>query len=209
MKSINLLAVALLLFSTLSISIGECAEVKTAEVITTSSGNPKVKKETLKLDRQDDGAYRLVIPKSSISKDTIAIDIVYEGANAKAGEDGYWVTPDGCVGDFNRGDGTYASKPVMPIFGMKNPRGTFVGIVKGLKYEFIPRVVAKDGNYKIYPHFEIKNMYFAPYEDIVVDFYELGKDATYVDMAKTYRKYQLGRGEVRPLKERIKNNKYL
>ena len=209
MKSINLLAVALLLFSTLSISIGECAEVKTAEVITTSSGNPKVKKETLKLDRQDDGAYRLVIPKSSISKDTIAIDIVYEGANAKAGEDGYWVTPDGCVGDFNRGEGTYASKPVMPIFGMKTPRGTFVGIVKGLKYEFIPRVVAKDGNYKIYPHFEIKNMYFAPYEDIVVDFYELGKDATYVDMAKTYRKYQLGRGEVRPLKERIKNNKYL
>lgn len=52
-------------------------------------------------------------------------------------------------------------------------------------------------------------MHFAPYEDIVIDFYNLPREATYVDMAKIYRRWQLGRGEVRPLKARIKTNKHL
>ncbi len=205
-----MLKIATMLAGILFCSTYANAEEKSVEIITTSSVAPKLKTESVKLKKQNDGAYRLVIPAKSISKDTITIDVVYEGAQAFADESGYWVTPDGIMGDFKRGDGMYTSgQPVMPMFGMKTERGTFVGIVKGLKYEFRPQVIAKNGLYKIFPRFDIKKMYFAPYEDIVIDFYELGKEATYIEMAKTYRKYQLERGEVRPLKERVKENKYL
>ena len=34
----------------------------------------------------------------------------------------------------------------------------------------------------------------------------LGSDAGYPEMAKAYRDYQIGRGEVKPLRERIKGN---
>ncbi len=210
MKLSNILKIVALSTISLVCTIHANADGKTAEIITESSGAQKRKIETVTLKQQPDGAYRLVIPAKSISKDTITIDVVYENARAFANEQGYWVTPDGLTGDFKKSDGMYTSgQPVMPMFGMKTERGTIVGIVKGLKYEFRPQVIAKDGLYKIFPRFDIKKMHFAPYEDIVIDFYELGKDATYVDMAKKYRQYQLERGEVRPLKQRVKENKYL
>lgn len=45
------------------------------------------------------------------------------------------------------------------------------------------------------------------YEDIVIDFtYFKGENAEYSAMGRAYRYYQLSRGEVLPLKERIKGN---
>ena len=70
---------------------------------------------------------------------------------------------------------------------MKNPRTTWVAIVKKLKLEWEQRIEIRNGNYQVFPRFNIKNIGFKPYEDIVVDFYELkGKDASYVGMAKKY-----------------------
>lgn len=181
---------------------------QTVEVVMSfNEGKIKRVKHSLKL--QKDGAYRLHIPAKNIPRDVVNLDVHYCNAYANVGEDGYWIMPDGLKGDFGTSEGIYISKPVMTMYGMKNTRSTFVAIVKGLKYEFIPQVEAKNGKYRIFPRFQIEAMYFAPYEDIVIDFYELGKQATYVDMAKAYRKYQLDRGEVRSLRERIKTNKHL
>ena len=89
---------------------------------------------------------------------------------------------------------------------MKNPRGVFVAIVKGLQLEQRPRVVSEKGTYRIYTRFLIKQSAFDTYEDIIVDFYPLPLTADYNDMAKVYRDYQLGRGEVKLLRDRVKNN---
>ncbi len=98
----------------------------------------------------------------------------------------------------------------MPIFGMKNPRGAFVAIVKGLVYEQLPSIEAVKGVYKVFPRFNINGMYFDAYEDIVVDFYPLvGDQVDYSGMAKVYRDYQIGRGEVRLLRDRVKDNPVL
>ena len=93
----------------------------------------------------------------------------------------------------------------MPIFGMKNPRGTFVAIIKGMAFECGIKVEVKKGIYEIFPHFEISKRGGA-YDDIVVDFYELEHGDDYCAMARKYRQYQLERGEVKPLRERAKGN---
>ncbi|MDX9980360.1 MAG: DUF5696 domain-containing protein, partial [Lentisphaeria bacterium] len=159
----------------------------------------------------EQGAYRLVIPASEIGPETNYIDLHFELAEAKRGDEGYFVLSDGRLGTFRADKGTIdVRRNPMPIFGMKTPAGTFVGIVKGLVYEFKTMVVADQGVYRMFPRFLIKDIVFAPYEDIVVDFHVLdGDDANYSGMARVYREYQLGRGEVIPLRERVKGNPQL
>ena len=163
------------------------------------------------LEKTGPNVFRLKIPIKDIPRGIDTIDIVSDAATAKKGEAGYFVVSTGVMGTFREEAGRIEErKNPMPLFGMKNPRGAFVGIVKGLKYEFTTVVEVKDGVYEIFPRFLIKEMFFDPYEDLVVDFYALeGDDATYSGMARTYRQYQLDRGEVRPLKERVKGNPQL
>jgi hypothetical protein len=86
----------------------------------------------------------------------------------------------------------------------------FVAIIKGLVYEFSTMINVKDGKYEIFPHFHLKEIYTKPYEDIIIDFTHFeGKDANYSAMGREYRKYQLERGEVKPLKQRILGNETL
>ena len=83
-----------------------------------------------------------------------------------------------------------------------------MAIVKGLRME--NRLIAKvaDNHYSLSYLFDFTDV--TPYEDIVVDWYELkGKDADYSGMGRLYRKYQLDRGEVIPLKERAADNALL
>ena len=181
----------------------ETAEIK----ISTTDGGASVK--SAELQKMPDGAFRLHIPAGDIPRNANTLEVRYQHARANRGDDGYWVAPDGVFGKFDTPDGVYVAKPVMPFFGMKTPAQNFAAIVKSLQYEFLPVASAKDGKFGIFPRFEIKKMYFAPYEDIIIDFYNLPKEATYADMAKIYRRWQLERGEVKPLKERIKTNKYL
>lgn len=68
---------------------------------------------------------------------------------------------------------------------MKNPRCAWVAIVKKSKLEFSMVATVENSEYCVFPRFEIKRIEGEPYEDIVVDFYELrGKDASYAGMAK-------------------------
>ena len=174
-------------------------------------GASKWKSDTLKAALQADGAYRVSISKDKLNaiKDLTSVDILMPACYAKKGEDGYFINTLSMLGTYKLDNNTYSSnvRNHMPFFGMKNPRATWVAIVKGLNLEFSMCAFAANGEYKVFPRFEIDKMEGMPvYEDIVVDFYPLPANATYVDMAKVYRKYQVGRGEVKPLKERIKTN---
>lgn len=163
------------------------------------------------LQRVARNVYRLAIPARELAQGVDAVDVVFDGATAHKGEPGYFVVSTGLLGSFHEETGLLIERRnPMPIFGMKTPRGAFVGIVKGLKYEFSTVVEVKNGAYAIYPRFLVKEMTFAPYEDLVVDFCLLeGGDANYAGMARAYRAYQLGRGEVRPLRARAKDNPQL
>ncbi len=167
-----------------------------------------VKKYTYNLKQQPDGAYRVQIPIAKLTSDIDYIDIIGDFAKAKKGEAGYFVLPPNSIGSFVHDEGNLEKRRMdLPIFGMKNPRNCYVAIVKGLRFEFSTIIDVKDGNYLQFPRFYIKGIEFAPYEDLIVDFYELkGDDANYCGMGKTYRKYQLDRGEVKPIKARIKTS---
>ena len=180
----------------------------TVEVDFVGEGGAKVPMKYA-VKKRKDGAWRVRIPKEDLLEGTIAgVDIKIPACRAKKGEDGYFITNTSGIGYFDSDNGVFASsRNYYTFFGMKNPRTTWVAIVKKLKLEYQLRVEAVNGNYEIFPRFMIKAIEFPPYEDIVVDFYELrGEQANYVGMAKKYRKYQLDRGEVKPLKERVKNN---
>ena len=185
-------------------------EMKTATLrIKNIDGKTEEKVQTL--EKAQENVYRLKLPIPQISKNIDTIDIFFDSATAKKGDEGYFVVSTGVLGTFREDKGLLEERRnPMPLFGMKSPNGTFVGIVKGLKYEFKTMVEVTNGVYKIFPRFLIKDMVVAPYEDLVVDFHMLkGNDATYSGMARAYRKYQLERGEVKPLRERVKGNPQL
>ncbi len=163
---------------------------------------------------QNDGAYRIVLTKDELNaeKNLKNVDILLPASYAKIGEEGYFINTLSMLGTYKLKNAKYSSRVRnhVAFFGMKNPRATWVAIVKGLPLEFSMCAEANNGEYTVFPRFEKESMEGLPfYEDAVVDFYPLGDKATYVDMAKKYRKYQLDRGEVKPLKERIVNDKRL
>lgn len=163
------------------------------------------------LEQTAPNVYRLTLPQGALSRDIDTVETLFDAATAKKGDAGYFVVSTGLLGTFHETDGLLVERRnPMPLFGMKGPNGTFVGIVQGLKYEFATVVEATNGVYTVFPRFLIKEIGFAPYEDLVVDFHLLdGDDADYSGMARTYRKFQLERGEVRPLRERVKGNPQL
>ena len=164
----------------------------------------------VKAERQPDGAWRYRVKTCDIPRFCTNIDILPDAAVAPKGE-GYWVAGDQRWGRLDRDAGTLeAKRSYLPIFGLKTANRCWVGIVKGLRLEYDLRVAVAQGTYNVYPRFKIDKIEFDPYEDIVVDYYELtGADANYSGMAKTYRKWNLDRGWVRPLRERVKGNEAL
>ncbi len=203
-------------FATIACAASQAFEKAT---LRTKMLDGSVVEKTVAFEKTAD-AFRITIPVGEISRGVKYIDILADEAVAKKGEEGFFVLGDSSYGEFKYSDGEYTPTfSHMPIFGMKTPRGKFAAIVKGLKLEQAPTVEAVGGQYRVFPRFFIsdpdcntrnkisRTIAFDPYEDIVVDFYPLDKnDAGYADIAKVYRNYQLARGEVRPLRERVKDN---
>lgn len=187
-----------------------CFSPKTATVeIRKCDGS--VSQKTVALERTANGAMRFCMWIREIDRDVETITVISDAAHACKGEDGFYVLPDGSYGTFraDQGKNEIVWAP-LPIYGMKTPRGCFVAIVKGLALEHKPFVRVENGVYEAGSTFNIKEMFFAPYEDITIDFYPLsGKDQSYAGMAQVYRNYQLGRGEVAPLRERVRENPQL
>ena len=202
MKKISILAVSF--FAAVSAVFADFENVR----VVTKTLDGKTSITTKALERQPDGAFRFFIPIRELTDNIDSIDVIGGFSKARKGEEGYFVLPPNDIGSFTQDNGRVQVRRMgLPIFGMKNPRSTYVGIVKGLRFEFSAIVEAKDGEYTLFPRFHIRGIEFAPYEDLIVDFYELkGDDANYSGMGRTYRKYQLDRGEVRPIKERIKTS---
>ena len=168
----------------------------------------KTETKTVTLVRQGD-VERLVIPKDTIPEGAQTLDVHHPYATAKVGEDGFYVFSSGMYGTFKeRPNGIYRNrKSVMPMFGVRTPRGAMTVVLGGMRYEAEHLADVKNGIYTVYPQYILDGE--KPYEDITIEFHHLHGTATYSDMAKCYRNIQLSCKVCVPLKERVKNNPVL
>jgi len=157
----------------------------------------------------DGERFRLKINMSELeSYDSLDIRPLF--TCARAGDAGYFIFPNGMLCRFPHAqDRRYElSWQPMPISGSLTKDGCHLAIVKGLRFECSLNNELKGDDYSLFYRFRFNEM--KPYEDLLIDWYSLtGEDATYSGMGRCYRKYQLERGEVKPLKDRIKANTYL
>ena len=147
------------------------------------------------------------LDRGSVGVETRQITVKADFMATRDGETGYWILPTGELGVFEKGktgrrNCVRDGRAPMAFYGMKTQHGTWVAIVKGMALDMDVEVVAKEGVYEIHPVFkDFKTLY----EDIEIEFIRLeGADANYSGMARAYRKYQLERGAVVSLKERVK-----
>ena len=158
-----------------------------------------------------DGSATFRLARKSLPADVKWVRVRPDFACAKAGSEGYWVNSDGELGTFKERekDGSRRSgRPHMPFFGMKSPEGAWVAIVEGMPYNYSLTAELKSGMYSLAITWD-REMQGA-YEDLAVSFIWLeGTDADYAGMARTYRNYQLKRGAVVPLAERVKKQPLL
>ena len=156
------------------------------------------------LTQNKDGSWRLQIDKENIPETVDYIDISADFSKAIKGDKGYIIYPRNELIKFEADEGRIVSSVCMPVWGMKSQQGVYAAIVKGLKHEFTIITEVSNGCYNVFPRFLISKMGVPAYENLRIDYYFLEPEATYVDMAKIYRKYQLGRKAVKPMKERLK-----
>lgn len=160
----------------------------------------------------------ITIPKEDIPENTdhIIFDIPF--FNKQKGDSGYYAVADirsketGVSGGYlcffgDKQDFDCLCPPkLMPIFGIKTEEDTVLGVVTGMRLSFFVNVGVSDNKYYLKPYFQLDGD--RPYEDIRIEFYSLGKDAEYSDMAIKYRQLQLENGCV-PIAERSKDNPYI
>lgn len=175
----------------------------TATLTWTLAGGATVE-ERLPLEDVADGE-RLVLPREKIrAMNARRLDIVPDFARARRGERGYWFTPYGVYGEYDRSDGRFfagAERMPMPMFGWSNPRGSYLAIVESLKYFVRATVTAAKGEYAVAATLE-EDLCREPYEDLAIAYHRRPAGVPYAELAKIYRRYQLARGAVRPIRER-------
>ena len=152
---------------------------------------------------------RLNIPAKELA-DVTRVELQADFATAHIGDPGFFLTPDGMICNFTqKQDGEHKVRFYpLEMWGSSTPAGTYLAIIKGMRFELVIKESLKDGVFRQSQVFDLKNC--GAYDDILIDWYPLKpKDATYSGMGRRYRQYQLERGEVKPVKERIKTNKWL
>ncbi|MGN0832401.1 MAG: DUF5696 domain-containing protein [Kiritimatiellia bacterium] len=189
-----------------AIAVGVClpsGAASTATLTWTLESGATVE-ERIALESAADGE-RLVLPREKIrARNARRLEIVPDFARARRGESGYWFSPYGVYGEYDLSDGRFfagAERMPMPMFGWSNPRGSCLAIVDSLKYFVRETVTAVKGEYAVAATLE-RDLCREPYEDLVIEYHRRPAGVPYADLAKIYRRYQLARGAVRPIRER-------
>ena len=188
------------------IALGACAAGAVPVELVYTFTDKRTEKKTVVVEPDAQGVVKVLLKREDLPPGLNTLIVQPDFATAKTGEEGYFVMPNGEFGMFHEQNGERTARTFMPmpIFGMKNPRATFVAIVTGMPYSYTLVTQAKEGVYTVFPRFELRSE--PACEDIAVNYHLLsGVQADYSGMAKTYREYQLGRKACVPLKERMKS----
>ncbi|MBR5758588.1 MAG: hypothetical protein IKX88_08330 [Thermoguttaceae bacterium] len=202
MSTYRLLAALALVLTTLNFGYAdENAPLEASVTIRLADGSAETR--TYPLEIVGD-VQRLTIPASDAPEGAVSVDVQHPWEIARAGEDGFFVLPNGMYGTWrDLPNGDYANgNVVMQTFGVKTPRGALAAILTGMNYEAKELVTLRNGEWRVFVRYNLNGD--KPYEDFQIDYRVLPSErSTYADMAAVYRQYQLDRGEVRPLKERV------
>ena len=184
------------------------ADMFTMTVATVRAGGERVQ-ETFPVPIEN-GKATFAYPRTKIPADATSVEFRPDFAVAHKGEDGYFVMPDGggSLGRFTRDSGRmYLGRNWFPItaHGMMTPRRTFVAMPVGMRWSFSVGVEVKAGVYTAFTAFDMDVA--RAYEDPAVKYVFLeGTDADYSGMGRAVRAERLAAGEMKPIRERMKDN---
>ena len=175
-----------------AVSAASLFGVENVEVVF-KKANKTFSAKTVALADMPDGARRLVLAKDEIPEEADFVGIYPDSAVAQKGDDGYFIFSRGEYLNFTRDKYWFArTSSVMPVFGAKTPKETFVAVAKSMRDEYSVCAEVKRGVHKMFARFKPKDIVGGIYEDIVFDFYTLkGKDANYSGMGRKYRQIRL------------------
>ena len=163
--------------------------------------------------KRDDGGVAFTVKLADLPEGTFDVRILASCAQAKKGDDGWWMEQRGEIGYFNRDEfirDLHRGWIYMPYFAMKTPHDTFIAVMEGMRFEHNVLIRSEKGNYSACPVWHIAEIGSAPYEDMTLVVYQLPLEADYNEMAKVYRSYKFAHDPaVRTLKERIKTRPLL
>ena len=163
--------------------------------------------------KRADGGVAFTVKLADLPEGTFDVRILASCAQAKKGDDGWWMEQRGEIGYFNRDEfvrDLHRGWIYMPYFAMKTPHDTFIAVMEGMRFEHNVLIRSEKGNYSACPVWHIAEIGSAPYEDMTLVVYQLPLEADYNEMAKVYRSYKFAHDPaVRTLKERIKTRPLL
>lgn len=159
-----------------------------------------------------DGGWRLRLTKEAIKlKKAVSLTILPSIGQARQGEAGYWFSPYGYYGEWDRSNGRFEAvgeRMNMPMYGWATPRGAWLAIVTSLPYYGSEVVTVTNGLYQVGYRLG-SELCGAPYEGLIIDFRSFPAGTGYAELCSFYRKYQLDRGAVKTLRERASVNPIL
>ncbi len=201
-RAVMLSATALLCLATFA----ETAEVRIAYGTSAKAG--RVERRTVELEKTGDASWRFTMPKADIPKDAKCVEVVPSFFKSRKGDDGYWMQARGTYGLFDKDEGEYIDwRQLMPVHAVKKGDSLWYAHVKTWRFNYDFVTTAKGGAYEAYARFrcdKVRKFFREYYDDIVVDFHRLeGTEADYNGVACAYRNYQLDRGAVRTIKDRL------
>ena len=190
------------------------AETAQVRLIRNVGGKRVTETRTAALERVDGATFRFNWAKEEIPEDTLRLEVVPDFMRAEVGDGGWWFQGRGVWGGFRAQVGTnFWTQQQMPIYGVKRVRPGAAPVlwwahVKTYRFDYEFRVAADGKTYEVYPSvvFPRVRAFSDLYDDVTVDFHRLDGDAAdYNAVAAAYRKYREDRGELTPIRERVKS----
>ncbi len=139
------------------------------------------------------------------------VDIGYDFAVADAGDDGYFIVPEGAhyfdsfiteFADIEDAEFLSCGKSAfLPVFGAKKREKSFFARASGMKEACCVVVGVKDGKYYLYPRFYLKSDTIREPISVVYESVTYEK-ASYAALAEWYRRYLLENVICKPITDR-------
>ena len=168
--------------------------------------NGTERRETLALADGGDGTLYFRLSAARLRESgAAALRVTPSFGHAEKGDAGYWFSPYGYYGEWNRDNGFFrpgADRMNMPMFGWATQRGAWLAVIVSLR--LYPRMVveAEGGRYAVSCELD-GELCREPYEDFEIVFHPFPAGTGYAALARRYRELQIAHGAIRPLRERM------
>ena len=196
--------VALLAVETLQAG-AVCTETAVARFVMTDG---TVERRMLPLTPSGSDAWRLMVPRASIPATAKWLEIVPAFMTARKGDSGYWINGRGVYGHFDKNAGENRWwRSQMPLYGLKRGDSLHWAQLRTYRFDYDLVVKVKNSAYEIFPRirFDKVREFFPLYDDVEIEFHRLmGTAADYNGIAHAYQRERLSRGEIQPIRERMK-----